>query len=288
METSKTINYKGGKISFRAILGKKHKLAIMFVKYTTSQKRLLCAILQKFIVEKISAAPNNNNEITGASCTGEGIILQLPDVKIFSVLKQLHKYILNTKLNTVQSAEVGFGDFNVLHNNIGNFSVLITGKCQTIIKALGGSAPKKIENFVKGLNAIPKKDFQSFDMSKPWKPDEIEAPLNNDAKMLFVLAYGSAPYVFRGAKLIAYNPTILTNLAERRKYLNTFGGRCKAFISTFGNLTKNRDKNNQILGAVNMLAEMYSNLHGFSFKFTLNDLKQIDQNALAEMKKIKF
>lgn len=299
MEITKSVKYENGTVSFRLLFNKKHPNATVFIRYKTNQKRLLYMYLHKFIIEKVSLAPNPNNYISDATCTTEGIVFRVPDIKIFSVIQQIHRYLWTASINTPQSNLAGKGKSSDLFNSTASFSVLIVGKCKSTEKALSGNNPKKIETFVRGMNAISYRQRNDFDMAHKYIPEEIELKLSPLEKMLFVSCYGSLPYLLKDDKLIALNPSVIPELKTRNIFRSTFQGKAKSFMISFGNIgspsandkdgKKHKEKCKLILASENMLAEIYSTLHGFNYKFdNVEELKSVDGKALTKIKTLKI
>ena len=299
-EVSKHVRYENGTVRFRAIFNKKPSSNIVCIKYNTTQDRLLYVILEKFVAEKIlDAGMNINNQITSGYATTKGIIVTVPDNKIFSVIQQIHRYVLNTTLNITQQKIVGKGNYDKLYKDIGTFDVSIIGKCRLTHKALDNSRDKKIENFVRGMDAISHRNKEDFDVNGAYEMETIKCDLNAAAKMAFTICYSHLPFVFEGNNIKLLSPHALDALEERAAFKNGFQGKVKAFQTQFGNVgspasndsgqKKFKEKCKAIQDSCNFIADIYSSMHGFSFKYAnLEAIKMVDSDAMRDAKAVKI
>ena len=300
METTKTVKYEYGTITFRALFNKKHPLATVFIHYKSTERRLLYVILEKFINEKLTLGFNPNNNIPQAVCTTEGILMKVQDSKIFSVIQQVQRYVCNTFLNTLQSNLAEKGNYQNLYKSINSFDVFIVGGCRNTEKALAGVKPRKLELFVKGLNATTYKEKDDFNMAHKYEPVEIETGLNTPLeRMMFIASYGSLPYTFKGSKIVCLNPSVPELLKHVSIFKNIFQAKVKTFQTSFGNIgspsandkdgKKFKEKCALILASESLLSEMYATLHRVEFRYkSLDELKQVDPEAMKKVKAIKI
>lgn len=299
-ETAKQVRYDGGTVRFRAIFNRKSSSNIVYINYHTKEDRLLYVILEKFVAEKIlDAGLNINNQITSGYATTKGIVVTVPDNKIFSVINQVHRYVLNTTLNITQQKIAGSGSYDKLYKDIGTFDVMVIGKCRLTERALGNSKDKKIENFVRAMNAISYRDKDDFDANGAYEMETIKCDLNAAAKMVFSVCYSHLPFVFEGNTLKLLSPHALDALEERAVFKNGFQGKMKAFQTQFGNVgspssndsgqKKFKEKCKLIQDSCNFMAEIYGTMHGFNFKFSnLDAIKSVDSDAMRDAKAVKI
>lgn len=300
-EASKHIRYEGGTVRVRAIFNRKSSANVLCLKYNTKEDRLLYVILEKFIAEKVlDCGLNINNQITSGFATNKGIVVTVPDNKIFSVIAQIQRYILNTTLNITQQKIVGSGSYSRLYKDIGTFDAMIIGKCRLTERALGNSRDKKIENFVRAMDAIAYRDKDDFDANAPYEIETIKGgSLNAAAKLAFAVCYSHLPFYFEGNDIKLLSPTALSDLEERAVYKNSFQGKVKAFQTQFGNVgspssndagqKKFKEKCKLIQESVNFMAEIYGALHGFNYHFSnLDAIKSVDSEAIAAAKSVKI
>ena len=299
-EISKQVRYDGGTVRFRAIFNRKPAANVVCIKYNTREDRLLYVILEKFVAEKIlDAGLNINNQITSGYATSKGIVVTVPDNKIFSVISQIQRYVLNTTLNIPQQKIAGSGSYSKLYKDIGTFDVMIIGKCRLTARALGNSRDKKIENFVRAMNAISYRDKDDFDANGAYEPEIIKGELNAAAKMTFAVCYSHLPFVFEGNNVKVLSPHGFDSLEERAVFKNGFQGKMKAFQTQFGNIgspssndsgqKKFKEKCKLIHESCNFMAEIYGAMHGFSFKFSnLDAIRSVDSDAMRDAKAVKI
>ena len=300
-ETSKQIRYDGGTVRVRAIFNRKSASNVICLRYNTKEDRLLYVILEKFIAEKVlDCGLNINNQITSGYATNKGLVVTVPDNKIFSVIAQIQRYILNTTLNIGQQKIAGSGSYSKLYKDIGTFDVMIIGKCRLTERALSNSKDKKIENFVRAMNAIAYREKDDFDANGAYEMETIEGgSLNAAAKLAFAVCYSHLPFYFEGNDIKLLSPTALGDLEERSIYKNGFQGKVKAFQTQFGNVgspssndagqKKFKEKCKLIHDSVNFMAEIYGQMHGFSFHYgSVDAIKTVDSEAMASAKAVKI
>lgn len=300
-ETTKQIRYEGGTIRVRAIFNRKMASNVMCLHYNTKEGRLLYVILEKFIAEKVlDCGLNINNQITSAYATNKGLVVTVPDNKLFSVIAQIQRYILNTTLNIGQQKIAGSGSYARLYKDIASFDVLIIGKCRLTERALSNSRDKKIENLVRAMDAISYKDKDDFDANGAYELETINGgSLNAAAKMDFAICYSHTPFYFEGNDIKLLSPTAFSDLEERSLYKNGFQGKVKAFQTQFGNVgspsandagqKKFKEKCKLIHDSVNFMAEIYGLMHGFSFRYSnIDSIKTVDSDVMASAKAVKI
>lgn len=301
MEVSKNIKYSHGTVSVRGVFNKKSSETLVFINYSTKEDRLLYTILEKFIAEKcLDAGFNVNNQMASAFATTNGIVFTVPDNKIFSCIQQVHKYVLTTALNQQQQKYAGKGSYSRLHSDIRSFSVMFIGKCRLTHRALGNSKDKKIDNFVKGIDAISPKNIDDFDVNNPYVPETIDCgKMNSAAKMAFSVCYSHIPFVFKDNRIVLLNPFAICQLKDRETFKNAFQGKVKSFQAQFGAFgtpaandtghKKYNEKCREIVAANDFIANIYSTIHGFSFKYPNQDaIKTVNSDALRDAKSVKF
>ena len=299
MET-KNIKYSHGNIKINYLYNKKSSATYIAMIYNTKQNMLLYYLLEKFISEKVLInGLNINNHIMNAYATSYGIFLIIPDNKVFSVIQQIQRYLLTGELNQQQAKLIGNGSYEKLHKDIYSFTIYITGKCRLTDKSLT-SKDKKIENLIKNLDIIIEKNIDDFDFNGKYDNETINCgKLNNYSKLMFCICYDNIPFVFDNDKIIMLNPSSLENIKERSVFKNIFQGKIKSFQTQFGNIgtpsaqdksgEKHKEKCKLLFNSVNIISEMISELHGFSFKFNkIDDIRTVDSFSLTEMKKIKI
>ena len=300
-ETAKQIRYDGGTVRIRAIFNRKSSANVVCLKYNTKEDRLLYVILEKFIAEKVlDCGLNINNQITSGYATNKGLVVTVPDNKIFSVIAQIQRYILNTTLNIGQQKVAGSGSYSRLYKDIGTFDVMIIGKCRLTERALGNSRDKKIENFVRAMNAIAYREKDDFDANGAYEMETIKGgSLNAGAKLAFAVCYSHLPFYFEGNDIKLLSPTALSDFEERALYKNGFQGKLKAFQTQFGNVgspssndagqKKFKEKCKLIHDSVNFMTEIYGMMHGFNFRYSnIDSVKTVDSEAMASAKAVKI
>ena len=297
---SKTLKYKSGEIKINYVFNKKSSAIYLALLYNTKEDNLLYYLLEKFISEKVLVnGLNINNHIMNAYATSKGIFLIVPDSKVFSIIQQIQRYLLSSELNSQQAKLIGDGSYKKLHNDIKSFTVYITGKCRLTEKSIS-SSDKKIDNFIKNIESISPKNIDDFSLNGKYENEIINVDkLTPYSKLMFCICYDKIPYVFNGNKIVMLNSSSLDNLKEKALFKNVFQGKIKSFQTQFGNIgtpsandkdgKKHKEKCNLILSSVNIMCEMISALHGFSFKFDkIDDIRSVCSISLGDMKKIKF
>lgn len=296
-DITRTIRYSLGGIKFHAIMNKKPFSNAVFIKYNTSEGKLLNIILQKFIEEKVlTGGININNQIANAVATENGILLTIPDNKIFGVIAQVQNYIKKTKLNTAQQKCVGKGSYRKLFSDIKDFDVLLVGKCRLTIKSLADGKDKKIQNFVKAMDAIKVKPDNDFDVVCTCY-QELKTELSDEAKFYFSICYADCPFVFHGKTLSYCDCPCCFECGKI--FANSFRSKIKAFQTQFGNTgapaandagkKKYKEKCEKILSSVNLICDIYGGLFGFKYQFSsAEELKEVNADSISEFKSLKF
>ena len=311
-EISKEIVYEkpNGIIKFRTLHNDKHRLATVFIRYKTKQKRLLYTLLQIFINQRQGISYGTTWFITDATCSTEGIVFKTHDVYTLGITALLQYFLTTYRINTYESDTAGYGDFNELCHDIASFSVLITGKCKLTQTALTSKSSRKMQTFVRLMKKYydefivvrNERNDEQFFMANRFVPEEtkLSKPLSDLEKMMFVVCFGSLPYIINNDSIIALNYTVMNLLKEKNLTTNskTFRFRIRKFQDSFGvinsTLLKPKSKaaklrGDILLASMNMLCEIYSTLHGFSFKFnSLKELHEINEKALKAIRSIQF
>ena len=298
---SKSLSISGGSVSISAQHNKKFQCAVLFVEFNTSQKDLLCLLLQKYLEEKrLFTGLNMNNAIYGGISGETSIALFVPENKITNNIALLASYLHKTHLTSQQAKLISSGDYKKLASDIKAFSVTITCKCKTFIAALKSNATK-IQNLVSQLNAIDPKDRESFTTSNLADSD-YGAEIRFDGSSPLARLYASVLLEDIPAKIGTNNITFLcengpARLAEKLRFKDTLQGKIKSFLTQTGSVgtpaandtggTKYKAKVAYILACENCLAGIYSKLRGFNYSFSNADaLKRVDSAAIAKVKAI--
>ena len=298
---SKSLSIKGGSVSIKAQHNKKFQCAVLFVEFETSQKDLLCLLLQKYVEEKrLSTGLNMNNAIYQAIPGETSIALFVPENKLTNNIALLISYLNKTHLTSQQQKLIKSGDYGKLASDIKGFDVIITGKCKTFIAALKSNA-NKINNLVAQLNAIEPKKRDNFTTSNVADTSFGETVKfegsNADAKLYASILLEDIPAKISGSGITLLCENGAARLADKLRFKDVLQGKVKSFLTQTGAVgtpaandtggAKHKAKAAYILACENTLAEIYSKLRGFSYSFgSANDLKKVDSSALSKVKSI--
>lgn len=300
-KATKTLNISGGSVSISAQHNKKFQCAVVFVEFDTTQKDLLCLLLQKYITEKrLSTGLNMNNAIYSAISGETSIALFVPENKICSNIALLAAYINKAHLTSQQAKLITSGDYGKLSRDCKSFKVLITGKCKTFIAALKSNATK-IQNLVAQLNNIEPKQRESFTTSNVVESDygaqiSFEGS-SNDAKLYASIMLEDIPAKITSSGIMLLCENGGARLAEKLRFKDVLQGKVKSFLTQTGAVgtpaandaggAKFKAKSAYILACENALAEIYSKLRGFNYSFSNAEaLKRVDSGALAKVKAV--
>lgn len=299
-ETKSTITFTGGKINFKCMLTKKSQLATVACLFDTNESRLLLGLLNKFITEKVlSCGLAVNNQIAGAICTSKGIIMHVPDNKVFPVIAALYKFLMSAKIAAAQFKQIGDKtSYNKLRKDINEFSVIVYGKCKSTLKNLEDKQSKKIANFKRTLSAIEAVKEDDVAVAKPEEIPSCKDDLkdvNEKARLYFAIAYAGEQFDIEKNKINVYTAGGLRGMQDRYVMRNSFNARVKAFVQQFGNPSvgktdaKSKDKNALILASMNIATEALGHLYGFKYQFgNVKDIKTIDSVAMGIVKAVKI
>ena len=298
-----TLSFKGGNVEIEAQHNKKFQCAVLFVEFNTSQKDLLCLLLQKYIEEKrLGVGLNMNNAIYAAISGESSIALFVPENKLCNNIALLVSYLHKSHLTSQQSKYIKSGNYDKLSSDIQAFNVIVTGKCKTFIAALKSNATK-INNLKAQLSAIEPKKRESFTTSNITDScygTEIKCDLSSSNAKLYasiLLEEIPAKITSSGITLLCTDGTV-SKLSGKLLFKDVLQGKVKSFLTQTGavgtpaandtNGTKFKAKSAYILDCENCLAEIYSKLRGFSYSFSsAEDLKKVDSAALAKVKAIR-
>ena len=298
---SKTLTLSGGSVKVSAQHNKKFQCAVLYVEFTTSQKDLLCLLLQKYVAEKrLAAGLNMNNGIYSAIVGETSIALFVPENKITNNIALLASYLAKTHLTSMQNRLVHSGDYGKLAQDLKSFEVIVTGKCKTFIAALKSDATK-IKNLVSQLNAIEAKTRDSFNNSNVVESSFGEV-ISFDGATADAKLYASIVLEDIPAKITNSGITLLCEngrerLAEKLRFKDVFQGKVKSFLTQTGAVgspaandkdgSKFKTKSEYILRCEDCLAKVYSGLRGFNYSFrNAEALKKVESAALAKVKAI--
>ena len=298
-----TLHIKGGNVEIEAQHNKKFQCAVLFVEFNTSQKDLLCLMLQKYIEEKRLATGLNLNNAIYAAIPGEtSIVLFVPENKICNNIALLVAYLHKSHLTSQQAKFIKSGDYDKLSSDIKAFNVIVTGKCKTFIAALKSNATK-ITNLTSQLSAIEPKARESFTTSKI-TDSCFGSKINFDGSSANAKLYTSILLEDIPAKIDSSGITFLCTdcaigrLTEKLLFKDVLQGKVKSFLTQTGAVgtpaandtggAKFKAKAAYILDCENCLAKIFSKLRGFNYSFSsAEDLKKVDSAALAKVKAIK-
>lgn len=297
-----TLDIKGGNVEIEAQHNKKFQCAVLFIDFNTSQKDLLCLLLQKYIEEKrLSTGLNMNNAIYAAIPGETSIALFVPENKICNNISLLITYLNKTHLTSQQAKYIKAGDYATLASDIKAFSVTVTGKCKTFIAALKSKATK-ITNLTNQLSAIEPKSREVFNNAKVTE-SEFGTKIRFDGSSDTAKLYASILLEDIPAKISNNEITLLcthsgaSRLTEKLLFKDVLQGKVKSFLTQTGSVgtpaandtngAKFKVKSKYILDCENTLADVYARLRGFDYSFSkAEDLKKVDSAALSKVKAI--
>jgi len=272
-----TVKKHGVEIKFETALNKQNVLCFVYIQFDTKECDLLCAILKKYVYEKVlSCGLNTNNHIHSAIYGCNGIVLSVPENKVTNNIALLYKYIAKTSLTTAQKKECGSGSFSKLEKDLKSFNVYVSGKCKNLIQALKNTAPK-IENMMETISNIEFKKQEDFEYPKP---EEVtyEIDENDDIAMMGIsISMGNIPcYIHKSGskiqiKLCESSDRDRMNSFMSMSRLNNY--RIKNFISQSGNIgtpskndkdkSKFNEKVKRIEDSQELLIKIFSEIRGF-------------------------
>lgn len=302
-EVKHTLKIGHGNLNIRAVLNKKMRQAVLFIEFKTSQKKLLAALLQKYVQEKcLTTGISMNNGIISAIPGETSIVLVVPDNKITNNIVLLRAYLGKTKISTQAQKVCESGDYSKLAKDLGSFDVIVTGACRTFIAALEDNKPK-ISRMTEQLAAIEDKQRENFTHPKqevcPCSPKELEFSGNATAQLYLSICLGDIPAVVTNTSVKFLSPDGANRFRNRMLYKDTFQGLVKNFLTQTGAVgspaandaggKKYKEKCATILLCQQTLSEIYSKLRGFEYRFIrVEQLKSVDSDAMASVKSIKF
>lgn len=298
---SKTLSLSGGSAKITAQHNKKFQCAVLYVEFTTSQKDLLCLLLQKYVEEKrLATGLNMNNSIYSAIVGETSIALFVPENKLTNNIALLLSYLHKTHLTSMQNRLIHNGDYGKLSQDIKSFEVIITGKCKTFIAALKSNATK-INNLISQLNAIEPKSRDSFNNTNVIESSYGEV-VNFDGNSADAKLYASIILEDIPAKITNSGITLLcengiARLSEKMRFKDVYQGKVKSFLTQTGAVgspaandkdgSKFKAKSEYILKCEDCLAKIYSGLRGFSYSFrNVEALKKVESSAISKVKSI--
>ena len=302
VSASKNLSLSHGSVKIQARHNKKFQCALVFVDFETSQKDLLCLLLQKYAEEKrLFAGINMNNAIYSAIVGETSIALLVPENKITNNIALLVSYLHKTELKSMENRFIHSGDYAKLSSDIQSFDVIVTGKCKNFVDSLKANKPK-IENLVNQLNACEPKQREKFNNT-----NVVESAFgrsisfdggNNLTKLYASIVLEDIPAKITNSGIVLLSPRADERLAEKLLFKSTFQGKVKSFLTQTGAVgspaandaggAKFKAKADNILKCQNMLAEVYSKLRGFNFSFSnAEDLKKVDSPSLTKVKAVR-
>lgn len=298
-----TLSVNGGSVQIEAQHNKKFQCAVLFINFNTSQKDLLCLLLQKYLEEKrLLTGLNMNNAIYSGIAGESSIALFVPENKLCNNIALLISYLHKSYLTNQQTKYIKSGDYNKLSSDIKSFDVIITGKCKTFIAALKSNAPK-INNLIAQLSAIEPKSRESFNTANVIE-SSFGSKIRFDGSSANARLYASVlleeiPAIVGSNEITFLCPHgAITRLSEKLLFKDVLQGKVKSFLTQTGAVgtpaandtdgSKFKAKSAYILACENTLAEIYSKLRGFNYSFSNAEaLKKVDSVALAKVKAIK-
>lgn len=302
LSASKTLSLSHGSVKISAQHNKKFQCAVVFIDFETTQKDLLCLLLQKYIEEKrLFSGINMNNSIYSAISGETSIALFVPENKITNNIALLASYLHKTELKSMENRIIHSGDYDKLSSDIQSFNVIITGKCKTFIGALKSNATK-ITNLVNQLNACEPKQREKFNNA-----NVVESAFGETisfdgtsglAKLYASIVLEDVPVKITNSGITLLSPRADERIAEKMMFKSVFQGKVKSFLTQTGAVgspaandaggAKFKAKSKYILDCQNDLAEIYSKLRGFNYSFSnAEELKKVDSAALTKVKAIR-
>ena len=287
----KTISYNNGSIKFSAQFNKRLSNCFTYIKFNTSEKRLLYVILQKYIHEKVLFyGCNLINDIYNAIATTNGILFVSSEKKILTNIANILAYICKTKLSRTELKQVmaKTANYNKLHNDVLSFSVYTTGKVIHIIRSITNSDDKKLDKFGEMLGKIQRKDIETADINN----EEVETFKfngNDRNKLDLSIVLENVPFVFNKDEIIllSHSCHCVCNTgydymqSKLKVFLNSCGSPGSPAANDEGGV-KHKEKCRYILECLNYMTFIISDLHGFSYKF--NNIKEITDGVSADSK----
>ena len=245
-----------------------------------------------------------NNGIYTATSGDSSIALTVPENKITQNIALLYNYLLRAKLTSQQAKQLGSYSYSTLSNDIKSFDVLITGKCKTFIAALNSDGAK-IDRMMDSI--VNAKQAERENGSGDGTDEEVIKVRTNGADKELVALYlsvvlGNIPCRFRmesdGFSIILLCSGCRECVRKLLMWKDTFQGKVKTFLGQSGapgspsagpeGESKWKSKCKNILECQNKLAEIYSGVRGFSYKFgDVEELKRVDSKAIGIVRGLK-
>ncbi len=302
---SRKITFKNGSCNIESVHNQKTMLTTIYMKFKTSQKELLNAVLQKYIHEKVLGATGVNaiNDISSAYATTNGIVIVCTERKIVSNIPIIFGYIMKTSLSAEESKYVENGDYTKMHKECMDFNVYICGKCKNFNRALENSGDKKLERLSESFGKLLMKDDIRPVETQPnhYKQYGTSISISLAGRSLFDLCcvMRDIPFVIDGGKLIVLSLDATDRMKNTMSHSSCFNNQLKSWLlqaGSIGSPSSNDDggkkyklKCDTILKSMSMMSFICADIHGVKYRFSsLDELKTVNKESLKSIKTVKL
>lgn len=291
---TKNITYNNGKINITAQFNRRMSNCIMYIKFSTSEDKLLYLLLSKYIREKVLInGINPVNDIVNAYCTTKGINIVCVEKRFFNNIINIVSYICKNKLTKREMKLLSANecDYNKLHNDLKNFDVYVTGKVKSVMRVLSNANDNKLDRFITAMNNIVIKQYDTVSNDSVCELQRTSYSQNERNKLDFCMFMETEPFVFNGNDVILLDPSVPCRICSNYNIEYVANKTHSMFIScgTPGtpaandtNGVKHKAKCNYILECLNMLLFMIADIHGF--KYEIKNINEINDRTTQDSK----